>query len=615
MSRYVSDVTLAMRPCTCEQVCHHALLRDAHGCRKLAPISLSVVILARAGIDLEPTVGQVHSLVSMLVADHEIIVVLAVDPNAGTSRAWAQRHLENVGPRGSVYFLVQEVDEHTAAWMGIENARGDFVAVLDAASDDVGYLPEMLDQAKRGADLVFARNRSGAPPRLTRQVTLALLARLCESFDLMPVQVEAPHYRILSKHVVSFLQHDPNPARAYRRLVWTNRFARVDLWYGSSTRSRPALRGAEKVQRGMRRAATTIGNRLWSLRGRETTIHDYAARNETPYVVQLPAIKAGSFSIAPELLIDARCHYYPANPSIVRLGERTRVNVRLVNYEKTKGGFKIAADGVTRTRNLTFEWDVRSERADLPRDTGGVPSSWPQQTSIRGLEDQRFVVHEGKLWFSACCSQVPLAEGRCCMVLGRMNERFDTIDHLVPFHYAGAREAEKNWLLWSFEGRLLVIYGYHPLTILEVDPTSGKTQIFRQHPADFTARRFRGSAGPLPIPERPGNWLALVHEVAFSWAGPVYTHRWIELSPDAGILAYSRPFLFDHVGIEYAAGLVDNGDGSLTVTYGVEDCDARWVLIDRASVLKSLRAAFRESSAAVQVDLPRQPLELARAGA
>jgi hypothetical protein len=177
------------------------------------------------------------------------------------------------------------------------------------------------------------------------------------------------------------------------------------------------------------------------------------------------------------------------------------------------------------------------------------------------------------------------------MVLGRMSETLDSIDHLVPLRYAAARDAEKNWLLWSIDGELLAIYAYHPFTLLSLSTDTGEARPFRVHRADFPARRLRGSAGPVPLPERPGYWLVLVHEVARRFERPVYAHRWLLVNPDLGMVAYSRPFVFDHVGIEYAAGLLDNGDGTLTVTYGFEDREARWVVLDRERVLASLHEA------------------------
>jgi hypothetical protein len=186
---------------------------------------------------------------------------------------------------------------------------------------------------------------------------------------------------------------------------------------------------------------------------------------------------------------------------------------------------------------------------------------------------------------------VPGAEGRCGVVLGRMNEALDEVEHLVPLRYDGAREVEKNWLLWPSGDELTLVYAYEPFTVLRVDPASGRARVHEQHAAPFRADRFRGSAGPVAIPERPGHSLALVHEVALRDPDRVYAHRWIEIASGVGMVAYSRPFVFDHVGVEYAAGLLDNGDGTLTITYGYEDREARWALVDRAAVLAALRPA------------------------
>jgi hypothetical protein len=48
-----------------------------------------------------------------------------------------------------VYALTKEVSADTAAWVGLENALGDFVAVLDPLTDDITFIPEMLEKPLR----------------------------------------------------------------------------------------------------------------------------------------------------------------------------------------------------------------------------------------------------------------------------------------------------------------------------------------------------------------------------------------------------------------------------------------------------------------------------------
>ncbi len=54
---------------------------------------------------------------------------------------------QNGLPNLQVYALTKEVDADTAAWVGLENALGDFVVVFDHLLDDLSVLPEMLEKA------------------------------------------------------------------------------------------------------------------------------------------------------------------------------------------------------------------------------------------------------------------------------------------------------------------------------------------------------------------------------------------------------------------------------------------------------------------------------------
>lgn len=574
---------------------------------------LSVVLTVRAGShDLASRLARVAELLTSLqpwlVAQHEVIMV-----GNGLGQEIDDGLLQRVSAAAGmselrVFLLTREVDDYAAAWRGIENARGGRVAVLDAAVDDVGFLPELLRRAAAGADIVFAEDTDRAPPRLSRAVARRLLDGAQRSLGLTSLDSAAPRYRVLDEAVVRFIAQHPDPVEAYRRLPEACSFTRAHLRYRSSVRGeRPGQ--LTQLARGARRLVSTTLDTLTSLRGHDTTFHDPAGGDETICVSQAPVLRSGAFAL-PERLLSRDTGWYPANPTLARLGERTWVNVRLVNYRKQGHGSRISGDGVYRSRNVVFEWGSSGQTASPPavHEASGVPASWAQDTAVRGLEDQRWIVHQGRLWFSACCCQVPLQEGGARMVLGRMNEALDGVDHLVPLRYDAARDAEKNWLLWSLGDRLLAIYGYHPFTLLGLDTATGLARPFRAHRANFPARRLRGSAGPVPVPERPGHWLVLAHEVARRFDKPLYAHRWLLVHPDLGMVAYSRPFVFDHVGIEYAAGLLDNGDGTLSVTYGFEDREARWALLDRSRVLASLYSASVSPRAPRQAGLHAVPL-------
>ena len=62
-------------------------------------------------------------------------------------------------PNLQVFALTKAVDDDTASWVGLENALGDFVAIVDPLLDDIAILPEMLNRATTGVDVVFANNQ------------------------------------------------------------------------------------------------------------------------------------------------------------------------------------------------------------------------------------------------------------------------------------------------------------------------------------------------------------------------------------------------------------------------------------------------------------------------
>ena len=126
------------------------LIKVIHAVSPL-PVFLSVVLVLRnesAGI--ETTLREVGAVIGRLVSDYEIIVV--DNASDDTSIAVLKKLTAEDGlPNLQVYALTKEVDSDTAAWVGLENALGDFVAVLEPASDDVNFLENMLDHAVEAA--------------------------------------------------------------------------------------------------------------------------------------------------------------------------------------------------------------------------------------------------------------------------------------------------------------------------------------------------------------------------------------------------------------------------------------------------------------------------------
>ena len=221
------------------------------------PIFLSLVVVVRnQSGDLRDLLTDATAQLAPLVADYEIVVVDNAsedDSIAVLKSLTAETGLPNL----QIYALTKAVDMDTASWVGLENALGDFIAVIDPMADDIAFLPTMLDQAVRGADVVFATNRQKIRQSLGYRCAYAIFEWLYLRFNGIRLGKEAPQYRILSRRVVNFVLQHPQPTMTYRHLPATAGFARVNLHYSAPPKSRQVAKLGESIDRGTRLLVST----------------------------------------------------------------------------------------------------------------------------------------------------------------------------------------------------------------------------------------------------------------------------------------------------------------------------------------------------------------------
>jgi polyisoprenyl-phosphate glycosyltransferase len=221
------------------------------------PIFLLVVFVVRnESGHIEKTLSDAATIVADLVGDYELIVIDNAsddDSLAVLMRLTGEDGLANL----QVYALTKEVDADTASWVGLENALGDFVCVIDPLADDLRFLPEMLDKAVSGADVVFAANEQKVGQSLSYRAAGAVFNMLYKYFNGVHLAKEAPQYRVLSKRVINFILQHPQPALTYRHLPATGGFARANLRYSAPPKISGAKRLGDSLDRGMRLLVST----------------------------------------------------------------------------------------------------------------------------------------------------------------------------------------------------------------------------------------------------------------------------------------------------------------------------------------------------------------------
>jgi glycosyltransferase involved in cell wall biosynthesis len=259
------------------------------------PVFLSVVVVVRNQADqLTEIVSDLSARLSHLVNDYEVIVV---DNASNDDSVLSLKALTSEGgfPNLQVYALTKEVDADTASWVGLESALGDFVAVIDPMVEDPSFIPEMLEAAVNGADVVFASNALKPQRTVAYRAASCVFNYLYESFNGINLDRDAPHFRLISKRVVNFILQHSHPALTYRHLPATGGFSRVNLRYSYDPKIISAKRLGESVDRGMRLLVSTTRAPMRLV----TTLSLFGAMANLVYSIYVVAIGIFKSDVAP----------------------------------------------------------------------------------------------------------------------------------------------------------------------------------------------------------------------------------------------------------------------------------------------------------------------------
>jgi hypothetical protein len=169
------------------------------------PVFLSIVYVFRnQGYQLESIFQGASKKFSPLVTDYELIIV---DNSSDDESVNLLKNLTGQSgyPNLQVYALTKEFHGDTTSWIGLENALIDFVTVIDPLLDDICFLPEMLDKAVIGAEVVFAENKRKPRQNFAYKAAYAVVNLLYKSFNGIHLTKDSPQCRLLTKRVVNFI--------------------------------------------------------------------------------------------------------------------------------------------------------------------------------------------------------------------------------------------------------------------------------------------------------------------------------------------------------------------------------------------------------------------------
>lgn len=298
--------------------------------------------------------------------------------------------------------------------------------------------------------------------------------------------------------------------------------------------------------------------------------HDFAARPWQTWEDWFNALSGGKLNmqkldtkpvgfeiqkLASYPLMDPSFEAYgaPFNPSVVVFGGRLFVNVRVAGPKHALGQNFLAKleDGVLKVFGRLID---ASGIGDLQY----------------GFEDLRLFDWRGELHAIAATS-APVTVGyphNRQTVLRLWFTGTPTIVKAWPQH---STRHEKNWMPCVAGDTLKFVYATDPLTWLDFDGNSVS-------PAPDSVPMPPGTIrGGSQLVQYKNGWLSLVHQVHADskLEKGAYLHRFAYFENGNSVVKLSEPFYFQHLGIEFAAGLAFF-EGRWFASYGVEDREA-WV--------------------------------------
>lgn len=187
--------------------------------------------------DAAITTSFVEETTKVLSEHYRYYELVIVDNNSTDGTDFLVQSLQKKVPNIRLLRLSRTHDVEIAITAGLDNCVGDYVAVLNARYDPSELIPEMLEKAISGYDVVIAeRECRNDQPFLQRQLAVVFY-RIASSLLGYPLQPNATHFRVFSRQVVNSISRIGNKNRYLKYLNALVGFKQTHVTYQRRYRS------------------------------------------------------------------------------------------------------------------------------------------------------------------------------------------------------------------------------------------------------------------------------------------------------------------------------------------------------------------------------------------
>jgi polyisoprenyl-phosphate glycosyltransferase len=195
---------------------------------------LSIVIVNQNYLfDVDGFLKEAQMLIHSKVEDYEFIIV---DNGSlhDQSSLYSKITIVDGFPNLQVFILAQEVDEETAICVGLENALGDCVLIINPLEDDLSMIDDILLQFQKGNDVVFIENLFVPNQEFLYRFLSQRFEFIFRLFTGVNLKKEVPKFRLLGKRVVNYILQFPVPSRIYRLIPASAGFSTEKICYSNT---------------------------------------------------------------------------------------------------------------------------------------------------------------------------------------------------------------------------------------------------------------------------------------------------------------------------------------------------------------------------------------------
>jgi dolichol-phosphate mannosyltransferase len=162
--------------------------------------------------------------VALQPAQLKSVQLIFVDDGSADSTMEKVRALptEKDGIRVDFIELSRNFGHQIAVTAGLDHAAGNHVAIIDAdLQDPPELIPELLNKANEGFDVVYAKRRARKGESLAKKATAKWFYRVLSNITSVDIPMDTGDFRVISKRVVEVLKQMPEQEKFLRgQIAW-----------------------------------------------------------------------------------------------------------------------------------------------------------------------------------------------------------------------------------------------------------------------------------------------------------------------------------------------------------------------------------------------------------